>query len=226
MNNLTDISKLKIHLGIADTDVSQDVRLEQLIDGVSQAVRRYCGRDFNSAQRTEYFSGDGTEWVYLPHRPATAIVGVWLDSGGYYGQSSGGFADPATLLTQGVDYYCETLESNERNPSRLVRIAGSWPYQLSPFALPIGAARAYWPYGRGNIKVTYTAGYREMPDDLEMAVHMLCAQTKNSIKYGSPVRSETFGRYSYELLAGSFERQPPEVGTIKSILSGYTECPI
>lgn len=220
MNGLTDLAKLKVHLKISDADTTQDVLLEQLIDGVSQAARRITGRDFNSATRTEYYDGTGQESLYTRHRPLTAVTSLYLDASGYAGQAAGGFA-ASTQLTQGTDFWVPMTEATERNAGCIRIITNPFWESLVYSGGLAGQGRAVWPVGQGNIKLTYTAGYRVIPDDLAMAVHFLCAQVRTSLKVGGPVSSETFGRYSYTLLTGN--EGSPELMTARSILAGYTE---
>ena len=227
MKALTTLEALKVTLGLADSDSSSDALLIQLIEAVSSAVRRRTGRDFVSAERTEYLDGNGQDAIYLRHRPVTAVAGVWLDAAGYMGQASGAFA-ASTLMTAGTDYYVDNLEANERNPGRLVLITNPFSFgYLSSGDPVIDSMRARWPIGQGNIKVTYTGGYREMPADIEGAVHALVQIIRGGISQGSPLKSETLGRYSYELLSGmDLKGSNAELVAAKSIIASYAECPL
>lgn len=226
MKALTTLEALKSYLQIPDTNTSHDQFLNQLIEGVSWAVRRRTNREFNSAERTEFHNGNGTEFIHLKHRPVTAVAGVWLDASGFYGQAAGSFADPETLLEPGRDFYVENLEANERNPSRLVMITNPWAFGVLNQVSPIGeTVHALWPRGRGNIKVTYTAGYREMPDDLEMAIHALCADARSNAPKGGQLKSETLGRYTYERMTGAdLKGTSADCVSARSIIASYAEC--
>lgn len=197
---LTSTAALKLHLGLTGT--GEDAFLDQLLAGVEAGVLLYLGRNIESAAATEYYDGSGREALALRRRPVTAVASVYLDSDGVYGQQSGAFASD-TLLTVGDDYGTRNLEENERNPALLVRRGG------------------VWPVGAGNIKVTYTAGYTTVPADIALAVHMTCAVIRESKTNGLPMQSETLGRYSYSLLAGS--SQETELTSARSILNRYRE---
>lgn len=236
MKPLTTLEKLKVALRLSQTDTSGDAQLNQLIEAVSWAIRRRTNRDFNQADRTEYYDGTGTEFLHLNHRPVTRVEtdpeseevgGVWVDPYGVYGQAPDGFGDE-TKLRQGVDYCVETLELSERNPSRLVMITAPWGFGILTQQHNLGQLpRANWPIGRGNVKVVYRAGYRNIPEDLELAVHLLCAVIRNAIPKGSPLKSETLGRYAYELLTGpELASTGADIVTARSIIAGYTECPL
>jgi hypothetical protein len=225
MKALTTLEALKTFLKIPETTNTRDDQLNQLIQSVSEAARKIANREFNSAERTEYYDGNGSEHIYLRQRPVTAVGGLWLDANGYYGQAPNGFADPDTRMTPGTDFYAENLESNERNPSRLVLITNPWAFGILNQTAPIGEyVHARWPYGRGNLKVTYTAGYRDIPDDLEMAVHQFCADLLNNPS-GIPLRSEQLGRYAYTRMTGQEQKgTSSELMNARSILASYTEC--
>lgn len=183
---LTTRVKLKIHLGIPSSDTSEDAKLDQLILGVESSVLKYLKRgDFASTSYTEYYSGDDRELLILKHRPVTAITSIRVDSYGYAGQSPDAFP-ASSAWTSGVDFYTPVLTEDEENASLV-------------YAIKNGEK---WPIGRGNIKVVYTAGYSEIPDDLTLAVNQLIAAVRASSEHGGPVSEETFGEYSYTLMKG------------------------
>lgn len=222
MSNLLDVAKLKIHLGIADTDSSQDDALNQLADQIWGVVCRYTGRqlDAPAAPVTEYYDGSGTQYVYLRQRPVTSVTSLYMDQNGYYGQAPNGFDPTLSLLTQGTDYYVENFVQDERNPSRIVMITNPWAFGILFIGEPIGAPRNIWPIGQGNIKVTYTAGYTQCPDDLELACFQLIAMVKNSRPIGQFKGQVTMGSAAYTLLN---DMSNPAVGGIRSTLAAYKE---
>lgn len=60
--------KLKI------TASSEDSILGVLINGVSQAIKKYTGRNFISASYTQFYDGDGTDELQLANYPVTALT--------------------------------------------------------------------------------------------------------------------------------------------------------
>lgn len=61
-----------------------------------------------------------------------------------------------------------------------------------------------WSRGRGNVQVTYTAGYdaSSMPAGLKLAAYKIAAYMRNTGKR-TGIRSESLGSYSYSLSAES-----------------------
>lgn len=201
--SLTTLPKVKIHLGISGS--GEDDLLNQLIDEVDSVIQHYTGRkSFDSASRTEYLDGNGKDELFLAHRPLTDVTGVWVDPDGYYGKGTDAFPSEDEW-TEGSYFVPQSEEAAEENASMLVAI------------------NRVWPEGRGNIKVTYTAGYETIPADLELAANMLVALTRKGRKEGGPLESETLDRYSYKLLTSTNSKMYPEAGTIRSILSRYNQ---
>lgn len=221
--NLLDLNRLKTHLNISLSDSSQDTFLAQLLDDVWETVQGWCNRKFASQTYTEYYDGTGRQELLLRKRPLTAIDGVWMDQIGFYGQGPGGFDPVQTLLQPGTDYFAENFEQNETNPSKLVMITNPWAFGVLSVGEPIGGPRSVWYLGRGNVKVTYTAGYTTCPNDLELACFQLCAMVKNSRPIGDFKGSVTMGKTAYQIVTNE---QSQEVGRIRSILGRYTECAI
>lgn len=187
---LTTVAALKTHLGI--TGSTEDTLLGQILDGIDWAVARFTGRahkpgshPFSSIEHTEYYDGNGQQFLILKRRPATAIDSVHVDASGYYGHGASAFA-AATELTLGTHFAPTSLEESEQNGSQLLRIG------------------THWPRGMGNIKVVYTAGYTTMPADIVLAVHQIAAAVRHAASegLGGPIKSERFGEYSYQLMEG------------------------
>lgn len=189
---LTTLSRLKLALGKTVTDSSEDDTLLTLLDAAEAAVARYLNRNLLQATYTEYFDGMGRQTLVLSHRPVVSVTGVWVDPVGYYGQSAGGFGT-ATLLTQGQDYALMAPGTNEKNPGTLRMLSALWD----------GTGLSNWPQGQGNIKVTYVAGYTQVPADVSQAVAMLVGQMLAQSANGLPLQSSTLGEYSYTLLTGA-----------------------
>jgi hypothetical protein len=86
-----------------------------------------------------------------------------------------------------------------------------------------------WPARPGCIKVTYTAGYNAsgspaVPADLTQAVLSLANFfyiTRKSA--GQLYQSETLSKYTYSLRPTPGGSEPPEIGSVRSLLSRYRE---
>ena len=121
-----------------------DLRLEQLIDSVSQLVKTYCGNsivDHYSTNKVEEFNIDWlTHVVQLTESPVNAIVSVE--------KRDSVTASYTTVPT--TDYYLD------KTTDSVLYVTGS--------------TYKNWPRGAGAVKVTYKAGYSACPTDLRLAV--------------------------------------------------------
>lgn len=150
---------------------------------------------------TEFYSGSGTELLLLDQRPVQSISSIYLDSGGWFGDPSGSFAS-GTLLTSGVDYALKR-DNNSRTEKGLsgivARINGYWP---RPSRSRGDLLTADFGDVYGNIKVTYTAGWKTIPPDIIFACNMLIAESRRIATAGGSKQSESFSdvtSYSYTL---------------------------
>lgn len=73
---LCNVNEVIRYLGLKQTD-DIDV-IEDIINGISTAIITHCGRNFLSAEYTEYHDG-GTDRIYVEQYPITSLSGVWLD---------------------------------------------------------------------------------------------------------------------------------------------------
>ena len=148
MANLIDIDTYKEAEGISG--VKDDPKINLLIPSVSQLVKTYCGHsiiDYYSSAKTEFFSLNwDTDIIQLTESPVNTVSEVYErddQSAPYVQLYAGG--------TNGkYDYYVETSTDSIRRTT--------------------SSSYKYWPKGAGSVKVVYTAGYEEVPADLQLAV--------------------------------------------------------
>ena len=172
MANLLSIDDYKLFKGInSDTN---DEKLESLLTSVSKLVRTYCGQEFDtyasSPGKTELFD---IQWdtyvVQLNESPVIDIEAVY------------------ERLSQSDDYV--ELFANGTN--------GGYDWYFDPITdavLRTNESGSYksWPRGVGSVKVVYTAGYTEIPDDLKLAVSDLVTYyDKNEYKQMQAIGSTT-----------------------------------
>jgi len=74
---------------------------------------------------------------------------------------------------------------------------------------------AYFPTGRQNIEVCYTAGFSSVPNDIAMATTLIAVQMVNEGRH-SGFRSERMGGYVYYLGNGQYSM------IVRRILGKYT----
>jgi hypothetical protein len=196
MGQLVSLCEVKTFLEIPDDDTSRDGVLRQLIRSVSSLVEEYCGRTFGANTYEEYYSGDNTPILVLNQRPVSAIINIWEDTGGYWGQSPDAF-NSASLLVSGTNYALEIDQADGSSRCGLVyRINGTWP---CPFRVSPGNLSSSAPYGVGNLKVIYEAGYSAVPETVKIATELSISRIWRMGKYGGLVQSEQTPGYSWAL---------------------------
>ena len=150
MANLLTLDEFKLLEGINSTQ--NDDKFEQLLTGVSTLVRNYTGQTFDtyigSPGKTELFD---IQWdshaVQLEETPVIEITGVF------------------ERKTQG-EAYTELFRDGTN---------GKYEWYFDPLTESVirthesGHYRTF-PFGVGSVKVTYTAGYTSIPEDLKLAV--------------------------------------------------------
>lgn len=148
MTDLVELEDYKEYKNITSTE--EDTRRQILITQVSSLVENYCNRTFldyaSSPGVTQYFSALNTE-VWLSHFPVIAVtyLGVSADGGKTYTELS---EDDS-----GGDGFFVYYDSGKISTQK-------WGI---PFLYSV-----QHPYK--SLKITYTAGYTEIPEDLKLAV--------------------------------------------------------
>jgi hypothetical protein len=196
ISTLVDLCTAKARLSIDSTDT--DAVIQSVLDGAERAVVVFLGYDPSSAAATEYYSGDGSEFIVLRRKPVTTVTSVYADAGGRYGQSDDPF--PSTsLLTEGTDYSVRIDGGTQTGI--LVRHGAFWPYA---HRRPI--RRLGWEVSPefGSVKVTYTAGYTpaQLADIAEAIYQESAARWSSRFNGMGPFQSESLDGYSRSLGSG------------------------
>lgn len=220
---------VKTLLGIGSGDSSEDDKIDLLIAAASAAVEAFCHRTFEATSYTEYADGPGWSDLILRHRPVNSVTSVQMDSNGFYGEAPNAF--PAeTTLTGGVDYVLPKDGNSHSRSGLLKRIGGSgFAGGGRRFGLRPARRGPVWPYGTGNIKIVYNAGYANIPADIQQAVFTLLAWMRRSSPLGGgSITGETLGEYTYSLgqltnAATSALSTVGEMGSVRQLLSQYLE---
>ena len=142
-------TQIKAYLNISGSD--DDTLFAALAGRATEAVQKYCGRDFTSTTYTEYYDGGGFSKLVLDHRPIVSVASVYDDRDRAWAVSS---------LIAATDYL--TRDN-----------AGIVEWLSSSSAFP--STSAYFADGQLNVKITYTAGYASIPDAVVQASIMLVA---------------------------------------------------
>lgn len=200
MASLVSIAEYKVWSGITGT--AQDALLTVLVDAVSMEVRRWCDRDltngFESASRTEYYSGTGEETIQLLEWPVASVASVTI-------RYAGGTTETVDADTYRVDGTSGVL-------SRIDAVRTRYPVTSFGTIDNMFGAEPRFPHGFNNIGVTYTGGYATIPSDLKMACFRMVDLAYSARGRNFALASESLGQYSYS------NADPATTNTIKADL--------
>lgn len=173
----TTLAEVKRALRIPSAITDHDDLLTELIEGVGSTILADIGGGLTSALLTTYtqtydVNRDGMRELKLPKFPLGAVSEV------RYGVQGG---DAGTALST-YSYYA--------TPEGIVRLVeGAGDPTLN-----------YWPVGRQNVRVTFTAGFANTTTkdykSLALAEKLTVCEMFNTIG-GAGRKSEKIGNYSY-----------------------------
>jgi uncharacterized phiE125 gp8 family phage protein len=142
-NALTTVAAVKSYLKIADTNTVDDGRIELLINACSSAIENFCRRNFKKQTFTdEEYDGNDHRYLNLYNYPVQSVQSVTLND----------------ELVDSIEYIVK------KKTGILAR-----KYNNTLSGISYNRYVPIWPKGDANILVTYTAGYDEIPADLEQA---------------------------------------------------------
>jgi uncharacterized phiE125 gp8 family phage protein len=143
INALTSVAAVKSYLKIADTNTIDDTRIEGLINACSSAIENFCRRNFKKQTFTdEEYDGNDHRYLNLYNYPVQSVQSVTLND----------------ELVDSIEYIVK------KKTGILAR-----KYNNTLSGISYNRYVPIWPKGDANILVTYTAGYDEIPADLEQA---------------------------------------------------------
>lgn len=164
---LTTRAAVKAQANIAATDTTYDQQIDKLIDGITSLVKRVLNRDLELRTYTEYYSGDASSILLLRQFPVVSVASIYFDSGSYFGQADNAFPE-SSKLTEAVDYAVIWGHSGYGATGEIRRINDVWSTRTSRTS---GRLPDLPPNPIGNIKVTYSAGFAQIPQAIQMAVN-------------------------------------------------------
>jgi len=126
------------------TKDEDDPKLTIMIRSASELAKTYCRRsfvDYVDTDKVEYFDGDSLETLFLGEFPVISVSEVAVAPDGV----------TYTALTADEDYFIDYSVDAIRTADNLPFTIGSYPSFKS-------------------VKVTYRAGYSEVPEDVKIAV--------------------------------------------------------
>lgn len=191
--NGDDLISLADYKTLADiTSSTSDTKLGELIDSVSQLVKTYCGQsflDYYSNAKTEFFTKTyGTYILELTESPVVQIQSVE--------ERTSPTAD-YSILTVNTDYVLDSTTD--------------CVYRMS------GSKYKNWESTPNAVKVVYTAGYSELPQDLRLAVvDLVTYYHKNEQK-----QRQTIAGATIQNSTTSMRNSPAFPDHIKRVLDMY-----
>lgn len=212
------LSEVKDALGVTTT--LRDAQYTSLIPAAESVVERWAKRKFSSALRTEYYSGTNNRKLILRKYPVVSVTSVWLDTSAAYGDSPTAFPD-TSLLVSGTDYTLmrEGSVDSTCDSGVLLRLNALWP-QVSRISV-FGLLNVEPGPDYGNIKVTYTAGYGVIPEDVKLAVAQLCEWFRVH-SFGKDIHSEKIGDYAVSYVNQNVHLYP-ELGSLRNTVAQYRD---
>lgn len=164
-----------------------------LIAAVSAAAETFCRRVLSGGvlAYTERLDGKNRGRVWLRNRPVVAITSITING--------------AALANPNGDAWTLDGESGE-----LLLGDGRYDPRFAP----------WFPTGRGNVVVSYTAGYAAVPDDVKRAAIFWIKHYANALAADSSKQSETIGDYSYTNAPGAGISMP---AVAEALLTPYRD---
>lgn len=156
MGVLTTMNAVKLHLGIATTDTSDDALITQLINQASDDIESRCNRTLTRETRTaEAYVGDGGTKLYLDLYPVTDVSAVTIngepvidytltEKSGLLERADGWDYDADVLVTYTGGYQLMLVTGPQAIPRDL-------PYNLE-YAAILWVATAYNIRGSEHLK--------------------------------------------------------------------------
>lgn len=152
---LLKLFEAKRRLGINTDD--HDLLLIDLIEDVSSILETYCGRHFSAADYVEYQDGTGEDYFLTDEWPINSITSIYDDPDRDFTSSS--LVDPT--------YYTYYPEEGKVHLVATGAVIGVNLYTVFSTA-------------KRNIKITYNAGYTNIPSELKMiASEIMMKKFKN-----------------------------------------------
>lgn len=80
MPDLVTKEEVKIYCDLPITETKYDQLIQLLINHYQDIVREYCDVDFQQADHTETYDGDGTSNLLLDHYPVVSVSSLAVDT--------------------------------------------------------------------------------------------------------------------------------------------------
>lgn len=182
--NWISLDQAKTALKIATWDDEKDDFINLLIPQVSMFLENWIERRILQATYSEYRWGDGTINLTLNNYPVLTVGNVYQDMNGFFGQAIDSNGNPisfqnspsTTQLVRGQDFDLKIDTSDGSGASLcgiLQKMVSVWPKRYYRRG---GMISPYLGDPQGNVFIqTYTAGYSQIPADLQLAAELVIA---------------------------------------------------
>lgn len=178
-DSLATADDLQARLG-RDLTPDEEARATALLADASARVRAYAGQDFAPSAETTIVLRAAGGRIRLPQRPVTAVTTVKAVAG------LPGLSD-LPMLDWSWDGINEVILGTN---ALIINLPEGW-WDEDDYAYP------------GTYRVTYTAGYDEVPADVVAVVCGMVLRTLTAPTMMGGVTGETIGSYSYRLDGGA-----------------------
>lgn len=154
---ITTTAEYKADRGVGVS--GDDTAIGNAITAAQERLERLAGRSFESAARTEYYDGLGSESIQLRAYPVTSITSVQLLN-----------ADRTAAETLDSGSYVVNTTTGELrlSPAYAGRFIPTEDYD-TPGIITWGTGPQF-PDQFQNVKVVYTGGYSSVPTSLKQAI--------------------------------------------------------
>jgi len=165
--DLTDVATLIEYANLLSPTTEIGDIGQECISGFSNSFYRYAGRTagiFSSVMSfDEFYDGSGSDLLYLDNSPIVSVTSLSVN-GGAVPQSTG-----ANTPGWFIDRNKGSIKMRSNSGAQ-----GAATFANTDWATFTGLPPYRFIRGRGNIEVSYTAGYSSVPPDLLVAALKQC----------------------------------------------------
>jgi hypothetical protein len=169
--------------------------LMSLIEAASTAIEAWLRRTFTSTAYTEKYDGNNEIVLFLKKYPLTKLTAVVVTDQ----------ASDTDYTFDSDDFYTRAVAGELR------------------FKATVSGQVNYFLAGFQNVEVQYTAGFAEIPADVQEAVVQLVQHSVSRGENDAGMESEKFGDYQYKRARTDMEDIGLWPNTIRRLVAHYKE---
>lgn len=197
---LTSVADVKESLGISAADHSKDNLITRKINAATDAIENYCGRRFVSTTYTnEEYVATNVDQIVLKQRPVTTLSNLDIRDSGL------NYSSWETIDTK--LYFCDanSHQANAGVIDLMFKALGRW----------------------NRYRVTYTAGYTTIPNDLAEACATVAAYYVKNADGNANLKRMSEGSRTIDFYQGitGFKNLIQQLG-VDQIIDAYANMPV